>query len=247
MKIYGVIRLHYGADYLRWVIKSFRPIAEKVVILYTEMPSFQGGRPSRDGNIDTRADLVACIPEEDKERILWYDNQPVDVYQVPRIFPEVDAVLELDSDEVISPELCGSILHEIDQGTLGDRVYRLPMIHHWRSFNYYCTNQGWPTRMFFPKNTGGNDSYFPGGYERGVIHHFGYCRRRKEMEYKVDLSEHRPEWRPGWWEEKYNRFPEVLEDVHPTCINMWNAQPYDKTKMPDIMRDHPYWDLEVVE
>lgn len=246
-EIIAVTRLHYGLDYLPWVIKSSAPIADKHVILYTEQSSF---RPElgRDGCPDSREALQAAAIQADPERVVWVEGRPIDIYQAAQVIPEAYAILELDADEVISPQLCQTIRRLLTERELGAAVYRLPMMHHWRSFNYICRNPGWPTRLFFPRRPRTEeDHYLPGGYEAGVIHHFGYARRRADMEYKVRLSMHREEWRPDWWATRYNCFPAVLKDVHPTTPDLWNAEPYDKMQLPEIMRDHPYFNLDIIE
>lgn len=243
--IIAVTRLHYGLDYLPWVIKSSKPIADRHLILYTHEVSFWPGM-SRDENPDSGEALREAAVAADPDRVVWVDHLPIDVWSTLRMFPAADAILELDADEIISPQLCASIRSELGKGSLTKRVYRVPFLHHWRSFDYVCKNPGWPTRLFLPGGEEGED-YFPGGEAAGYIHHFGYARKRADMRYKAALSMHKPEWREGWWEEKYDRFPEVLEDVHPCVADLWTAEPYDKRQLPDILRNHPYYDLEVIE
>lgn len=245
MNLTAVTRLHYGIDYLPWVVRSSRPLAARHVLLYNANPSFRPGR-FRPEWLETRDQMHAALFEADKDRVHWVDDKPIDVFSVLDIYPDTEAILELDADEVLSPELAMRISDQLESGTMDGTFYRIPMVHHWRSFGYVCKNPGWPPRLRFPRQQGG-ERYFDGGYEGGCIHHFGYCRKRRDMEYKVDLSMHAPEWRPEWWAEKYNRFPEVLQDVHPCIKDMWNAEPFDREEIASFMSDHPYYNLEVVD
>lgn len=238
-------RVHYGCDYLHWVIKSTEQIADTFVVMYTPTPTF--GRDTDLPNPDSRDELYAIAEQAAGSRLRWYDGTP-DARIVLEMYPTAEFILELDADEVLHPSLADNIIREYEAGSLTYFQYRMPMIHHWRSFDYICTNEGWPGRLYLPNNNpsqalGG----FPNGYEAGVISHFGYARRRADMLYKVALSVHLPEWREGWWENKYDRFPEVLTDLHPCVNDIWDAAPYDKRNNLSFMADHPYFDLEVID
>jgi hypothetical protein len=246
MILTAVVRLHYGADYLPWVIESALAVAPKVVLLYTETSNF---RPElgRDGNPDSRETLYEIASRFPSNRVLWTEGLPIDVYSTLKVVTDTDAILELDADEVIAPSLGQAITERLSAGQLTAQVYRLPMLHFWRSFNYVCRNPGWPTRLFLPHATGDAEAYWEGGESAGVIYHFGYARRRADIDYKVKLSMHREEWRADWWEAKYNRFPDVLADVHPTCEGMWDAQPFDRLSLPAFLHNHPYFNEAVIE
>jgi hypothetical protein len=244
-EIKAITRLHYGADYLEQVIRSTEGFADKHIVVYTPVPTF--GHYTHLPNPDTRDQLLDIAQRAAGKRLHWIEGRVPEIAVALDAYDNIDILLELDADEVIQPQLVRTILERYEAGLLTHRQYRLPMIHHWRSFSYACRNPGWPGRLYLPKVGGDSIEYFEGGEASGVIHHFGYCRRRADMEYKVQLSVHRPEWRAGWWENKYDAFPNDLADVHPCCVDMWNAEPYDKTQMPEIMRDHPYYNLEVVE
>lgn len=236
-------RLHYGADLLGYVIKSTEGFADRHIIMYTPVPTF--GRNSARPCPDTRDQLHRIAMEAGGDRVLWLDTFP-DARTAISIYPDAGLALELDADEIIHPQLANNILSRYQAGELTASQYALPMIHHWRSFDHVCKNPGWPGRLYVPHGNGQLE-YFPGNYEAGVIHHFGYARSRADMLYKVDLSVHNPEWRAGWWKDKYDAFPHVTHDVHPTCIDMWDVEPYDKTQLPEFMKSHPYYHLEVID
>lgn len=246
MIINAVTRLHYGIDYLPWVVRSTRRLADKHILLYNHHPSFRPGR-DRPEWLETRQQMHDVLFDEDKDRVRWIENEPISPHTVHVLYPETDVIVELDADEVISPQLVKSIHLALASGVMQDRMYRMPMIHHWRCFDYICKNPGWPKRLFMPKNSGSDEAYFQGGYDVGVYHHFGYCRKRRAMEYKWELSMHLPELRQDWWEKKYDAFPDELTDLHPCVFDMWNAEKYDKQQMLEYMGDHPYFELEKVD
>jgi hypothetical protein len=119
------------------------------------------------------------------------------------------------------------------------------MVHHWRSFNYVCHDTSWPVRAF--ANGGERTASYALGEFSGVIYHFGYARSVADTRYKVETSAHKGEWRPGWLDDVFLNFPNRLNDLHPVVHDMWNAESFDKLKLPEFMRDHPYYDLEVID
>lgn len=238
--IAAVTRLHYGADYLRWVLNSTVGFADKHIILYTPVPS-AGFNSANGNNPDRREKLMKIARDTAGQRLLWVEGERIAIPTAWQLYPSIDLVLELDADEIITPDLCLDIMVRYNRGELSERMYRLPMIHHWRSFSKVCRDQAWPIRLYLPRREG-EAVYWPG--EMGLIHHFGYARSEVDMQYKINLSAHANEWRPNWWHDVFMN-PERTEDVHPVCTdNFWRVEDYDKEQLPDIMRDHPYYDKE---
>lgn len=246
MKIVAFTCLHYGLDYLEYVIRSTQNFAEQHIIMYTPRPS-PGYHNTSLQCPDSRQDLYRLARSAAGKRLIWIDEDNPCAEAAMALRPDADLLFGLDSDEVIDPYLAQKIIRLYQEGKLNKRKVALPMIHFWRSFNHVCRNPGWPVRLYVPKAPDDSIEYLAGGEESGAIYHFGYCRRRADMEYKVALSVHLPEWRSDWWEKKFNAFPHTLTDVHPVCVDMWTAIPYDKTKLPGLLHHHPFYPLEVVE
>jgi len=84
------------------------------------------------------------------------------------------------------------------------------------------------------------------------IYHFGYAQRPELVRYKMPIHGHRAEFRQPpdqWWEEKFVawRPGNAVEDVHPVCAGIWTPRPFDKSELPQLMGEHPYWDVEIIE
>lgn len=242
MTILALTRLHYGADYLDAVIKSTEGFAEKHIVVYAEEHNFPGD-PSMPCP-DTRDQLYKIAQDAGGDRLVWIDDPQPAVAVAYRYYSDIDMLLELDADEVAHQDLLQHILQRWDDGKLGGKRWRLPMIHHWRSFRYGCTDGQWPIRLY----VGGMDDEID-WYERTgtYIHHFGYARRDTDMQYKWELSIHKNELRPEWWGEVWAKFPERLTDLHPTNNNgFWNAEPFEDGLLPAALINHPYRYLEVI-
>jgi len=86
----------------------------------------------------------------------------------------------------------------------------------------------------------------------GPIYHFGYAVTDETMAYKWRIHGHKDELRPGWLDGKWQAWPPE-DDCHPTNgrktdgTGWWNPEPFDKWQLPELLRGHPYWDLERVE
>lgn len=243
-KVVAVSRVHYGVDYLHAVIKSTEPIAAHHVVLYTPTPTF-GNDPGMPCP-DSREALLGQATLAGGDRLHWLDIDP-SVNTVIDLYPDADLILELDADECLHQNLAIDIVARYEAGELTQRRYRLPMIHHWRCFNYACTDGQWPTRLYLPQVAGGGDAaWYPPdcGY---YLHHFGYARRDVDMQYKLACSLHRSEFRVNWWNDIYCQFPERLTDLHPVSLDFWNAEFIEDSRLPAVLINHPYRGLEIIE
>lgn len=244
MSILALTRLHYGADYLDAVIRSTEGFAEKHVVVYTERPNFPGSPPMPCP--DTRDQLLNIAQQAAGKRLHWIEGKIPAVAVAFDHYDDIDLLLELDADEILHQDLGQHILQSWQDGKLDTRRYRLPMIHHWRAFKYGCTDAQWPVRLYMP-NARIDDI---GWYERTgtYIHHFGYTRSEVDMRYKWELSIHKDELRPEWWDDIWHAYPDRLTDLHPTNNNgFWNAEPFEDGLLPAALINHPYRYLDVIE
>lgn len=243
--IVALTRLHYGADYLDAVIRSTEPIAAKHIILYTEHPSF--GRDTDLPCPDSRDALKRIAEIAGGDRLHWIDNPAPGVAAALGLFRDIEMLLELDGDEVLHQDLAADILARYRAGELTAPRYRLPMIHHWRSFGYACSDGQWPTRLYLPGLPGEAIAWYPPTEPKRYIHHFGYARRTADMRYKWAVSLHGPEMRADWWPDIWEGFPERLADLHPVSDNgFWKAEPFPDSDLPAVLINHPYRDLAVI-
>lgn len=247
MKIVAFTRVHYGVDYLPYVIRSTADFADQHIVLYTEETS-RGYQHTSLPCPDSRHDLYRAARNAAGGRLMWADEMPATMEGVFAMRPDADIFLELDADEIPDPSLLNHIRERAEAGELQSRMYRLPFVHYWRSFAYACRDTNYPVRLFVPRNYNEDIEFWPDSESHGVIHHFGYARSLEDMRYKVEVSAHRPEFRREWWSEIFLKFPERLTDLHPVCVDgFWNAEPIDKRTLPLVLMSHPYLNREVIE
>jgi hypothetical protein len=158
--------------------------------------------------------------------------------------PDVLAVV--DSDEVWDPDAFGMALeyaHKSKFFNIG--AHHSGWKHFWRSFNEYCTDGFCPIRFHNLKNGRGTQEI------EGpcTIYHFGYAQRSEIMDYKISCHGHRDEWRPGWLQERYYGYQKgITKDIHPVAIGLWNeTQDFNKEEFPNFMKEHPYYNLDVIK
>jgi len=245
--IVGYTMLHYGVDYLASALASLRDYVDKRVIIYSPTPTF-GSRtdlPCPDSGDALRAIAESVLGK----KLVWAGNWPQNYESVKRILPETKIILEVDADEVWPVDLVARVLRLWRTDELTHDRYRMPMIHHWRSFGYVCRDQSWPIRLgLFNRKA---HEPIPWLYSGSPIHHFGYARSLSDMRYKIDTSAHKSEWRAGWWENKFLPWtpdvgPQGMTDLHPVAVNLWNSEPYDRADLPEFMHDHPNFDKAVI-
>lgn len=251
--IIGYSRVHYGKDYLSWAIRSALPYVDKFVVLYTHVPTF--GHFTTLPNPDNRDELYEIARQAAGDKLDWREGLPMTGKIIFELYPACTLLLELDADEVIAPEFAAQIVQDHHDGKLTAPLYRLPMLHLWRSFNYGCIHVdpqsgqeeplGWPIRLSTTANPTSAPVPYPDACER--LYHFGYCRKQIDMDYKWGTSIHQTEIRKEWWSEIWAKFPERLRDLHPVGVNVWNAEPIDRYSLPAILQDHPYFNMEKVE
>lgn len=244
MKILGELILHYAAPYLQAALESVSEQVDHIVILYAEKPS-QGYQP----NIlcpDSREDLRK-IAEPFGDKITWVDGQwhheGEHCDAIADYMDGYDFVFRFDGDEVIPPGFVAEMIHQANE--TNHKNYCVPFVHFWRSFNWACRDGQMPVRLH-RINGGEGQRYLDSKDGKWFVYHFGYAQPTKYIEYKLQCSAHRPEFRPDWFEKKW--LANAKDDVHPVCFpDHWNAEPFDKSTMPEVLKRHPYYNAEVIE
>ncbi len=246
MKILGELMLHYGSPFLEAALHSVSTQVDDIVILYSEKPS-QGYQP----NIpcpDTREDLLKIAKNFDTDRFAtWRDgewgNEGDHCDAIFNYTDGYDFVFRFDADEVIPPGFVAEMISQAEE--TNHKTYCVPFTHFWRSFDWACHDGQMPVRLHRVKG-GEGQRYLDSRDGKWFVYHFGYAQPTKYIEYKLQCSAHRPEFRPDWFEKKW--LANSKDDVHPVCFpGHWNALWFDKTTMPDILKRHPYYGMEVIE
>ncbi len=244
--IVGFVCLHYGSDYLGYAIKSIYPCVDKILIAYSQAPSH--GHSSDMRNPDNREACHAAAFQfgDPQNKIQWIDGHwsqegnHRDV--VHTMYPDASLVVVVDADEIWhTHELAKSIEWVMTQPV---RQIKVRLRTPWRSFNWICDDQMMPDRFYRPRQEG--IAYLPG--EIGTFYHFGYAREPKHIEYKLTCHGHKNELKSKWFENVYMRWSPTnnIPDLHPTCVGTWNAQPFDKLLLPEVMQEHPYRSKDLI-
>ena len=238
MKIAAYCPLHYGKEYLRWSIESIYDFVDKIIILYTGSPSY--GHGTRLVCSDSHDELRSIC---NRPKIEWHEGcwggEGHHRDSVMRYVGGYDILLPLDADEVWEPSALERCVRSVATST--ERSYMTSgFIHFWRSFSWCCRDVWMPVRAINLRSPGGTGSV------AGMIYHFGYAQNPATIRYKMDIHGHKDEIRPRWFEDIFLGWPERKTDIHPTTLNWWNAEQFDKTTLPQLLKNHPYYGLETI-
>lgn len=237
--------LHYGKDYLGWSIKSVYDFVDQIYILYTPNPSYGHGRTGI-GNPDSRQDLkdAAHMFGDPKNKIKWQEGQWHTEGEhrgtIIGIANSINAemILVVDSDEIWDPKVLEKALQDSRQSARRENCIR--MLTFWKSFSWVCHDEMLPTRVISPRKPEGKF------FLTGRVFHFGYARSMRDTEYKISIHGHKAEWRADWLE-RYRSWPASgNKDLHPTCLDVWDAVPYNKHELPAFLHSHPYFNQDVI-
>lgn len=257
MKVAAYCPLHYGSDYLKYAIESVKDDVEHFFILYTPTPSHGSGSGSR-GCPDSEEDLYRIVTSVlGFDQFTWIKGAWTQENQQRNYAHEIakqkgyDILVALDFDEIWRP----GYLADLVKLTYERKATKclVWMRHLWRSFNYICDDSMRQERIYYLGNDKTDLIYAP--QPENQIFHFGYARRPVDMEYKIGIHGHSSEWlqtKTAWFNDKFMAWPPVNENgesnqyVHPVCSGVWAPQKFDKELLPEIMKDHPYYNLEVI-
>lgn len=252
MRIQSYTILHYGLSYLQVALKSAYPFMDRLNCFYTPHPSH--GHKVDIPPIETEDELFGTAMLAIPDKLVWnttdfWQEGQQRNYAVGKCARDgADLILVLDYDEVWHPEVLNRALSYV-WNTNSAKDWLINFTHLWRSFNWVCVDDAWPVRIIDTRHNSGV-AYLP--RELGPIYHFGYAISDRVMRYKLSIHGHKNELRPEWYEEKWQAWP-PQENCHPTNgrkdngEGWWNPKPFDKMLLPEIMRKHPYWNLERIE
>lgn len=238
--------VHYGLPYLAPSVKSLYNQVDKIIIAYT-------GQPSQSFTTelscpDTKEDLLASI-EPYMDKIEWFEgnwtheHEHCDAARQAAHAAGFDWLMRSDADE-IWPE--GSIKHYLKQAIdRPEQQWRIPFLHFWRSFGKVCRDASHPVRL--ERTTGDGSGWLDCDNEKYSVCHMGYALPTPYIVYKMQVQGHRSEWRPRWFDEKW--LPNAQDDVHPVIYipPFWNTEDYDKTKLPQVLKEHEYYDKDLID
>lgn len=241
--------IHYGIDWFAHSLKSVRDVVDDVYVFYCPQPSF-GYRtnlpcPDTRDSFKIVADLYKCK---------WIDVQPFQSEGQEKFYAQnvcriagADVALCLDCDEVWDENYLKRSLEVIkDQPNI--RRWRSHFVHFWRSVNWICLDGAWPERFVNFNAIGNEEGYIDTRSGFDNVYHFGYAQRPEIINYKTKIWGHKNEVRPNWFAEKFMAWTptSLVQDVHPTNVNFWNPQPFDKTLISNLIGNHSYYNMDYI-
>jgi len=239
-KVLCYISCHYGKDYIGYAIKSVYPYVDRIVIFYTPKPSFGHGTDAVCPENSSDIRRAASAFGDPRHKIFWIEGQYGNEGHHRRVAEEYaenmgfDTLFALDYDEVWQDDALHFAINFV--AATPKRIFRVPMIHFWRSFSWACKDLAQPVR-FTKLNEPEGESYIPLGTP---VYHFGYAITDKMMRYKWQIHGHKNELRDRWFEDVWD--VDRRTDVHPTCEqDFWTPERFSKTKLPIFMRKHPFY------
>ena len=229
--------VHYGAPYLKQAVEAIRPQVDKVVILYSPTPS--QGFTTNLVCPDTEEELKALVGDAEWVKGDWkFEGEHNDA--ILNYNQGYDWTIRFDADEIYPEGSVDYFISEAEKTSFKD--FRVPFIHFWRSFEWACFDSQFPIRLL--RKTGELTGWIPDKEEMRVLH-LGYAQPTNYILYKMEVQAHRPEWRKEWLGDIWHPFAKA--DIHPVSYGLWNAEPYDKTKLPEVLKKHPYYEMEKIE
>ena len=249
-KVLGYIALHYGSDYLAYAIRSMYDSVDEILILYCERPSHaaDNGVPCP----ETEAELMDIARSVDPDgKIKWMDgnwkqeNAQRNYAHEYAALNGFNVLVTTDADEVWTDK---KTLDDLIQLTF-DRKAKSCLVHMrhlWRSFNLICDDGMRQERLHYIGADRGDLIYAEQKYN--MVWHFGYARKPSAIYYKIGIHGHSAEWlipKEQWFQTKFMPFPPA-QATHPCCAGVWYPAAFDKTELPEMMREHPYYNLEVI-
>ena len=243
MKIYAYTPLHYGKEYLYHSIKSYEALVDKILIFYTDKPSF-GTRLNL--KCPDSQDELRAIAESASNKIEWHhvnantEGQHRDRHK--QYLSECDLMFTSDADEV----WWSDNLEEAFKVAYDDKKHGsfgvTGKVDLWRSFDWQMVDGFAPVRIL-KQGAGQTNIECP-------YLHFGYAQSMSTIDYKLRIHGHLGDIRSvhGNVDNYLNKvrkwIPYTKSFYHPASESIWlEAEKYDKSQMPDLMKDHPYYNL----
>jgi hypothetical protein len=243
-KVISLTILHYGLPYLEYALRSVVDVVDEAWVLYTPQPSHGSG--VHGVCPDHPADLYEAARRGAGQKLHWYTGlwpyEGAHRDAIDELCPDADIVLTVDADEVWAEGLAAQALAFALTSEAGQ--FDVPFVHYWRSFYRAVLDDALlPVRIRHRRNDPAIRLSVPDPC--GVVNHMGYALPTEYIAYKSPIHGHRAEWRPDWFETKWQ--PNAQTDVHPVIFNHWNPVAVDPDEwMPALMQQHPYAGLDVI-
>lgn len=246
--IVAYMPLHYGLPYMEAAIQSIIGDVDRLIIIYSATGSH--GSTTDAAPPDSYSDLYRIARDAAGAKLEWYSHHGFGAENDQRmsvmnyLTPDDEFLVPLDSDEIWDSGLLVRAI-EIARHNPDVRVWRLPMRHYWRSFSKGIESPDLPDRLINLKPAGDMISTIPA--ELGIIHHMGYAQPTRYIEYKWRIHGHKHEQRRDidWFKERW--LANAQSDVHPVGNPYWNTFDIEPDSLPELLRNRPYFGMDVIE
>lgn len=239
--------LHYGSDYLGTALQAVDGIVDKIIILYSARPSH--GSTTRMPCPDSRLQLLEIAQNNIKTSAWdWHDITATHESQHREMAFDYanghDVLVNFDSDEVWHRE---GLREAIGQASKLDSKYiqlrHDSWVNFWRSFDYVVRDGFNPVRLHNLKSTNKKQEMLT-----GRLYHFGCAQSEAIMRYKYEIHGHRTEIRSGYLDNTFYKWTpdNQIGNLHPVANDLWRAEPFDKTTLPDYLKAHPNYDKYLI-
>lgn len=241
-KVIAYCPLHYGVEYLDAAIRSVEKFVDRIHIYYTALPSY--GFYSSNYPPETEEQLRE-IALNASSKVHWFrirartegDHRSIIVEDCRGT--DYDLILGFDGDEVYEEQDLQQALQAAYDSP--SRYFGIDgYVNFWRSFNWACYDGFRPVRITNLHNDAGQQDV------KCRIYHFSCAQSEPIMRYKYEIHGHHEEIRPDWLEKVYFGWKEGDQDLHPVAHGIWNPVPFDKDRLPVILKQHPNFDKPVI-
>lgn len=239
MKAIGFLSIHYGKEYLRESLMSIINHVEEMVVAYSKYPS-HGQRVKQDCP-DTEEEIFLICKEVCGDKLIWRrsDSYVSEAHHRDVRYAHAqgyDLILTIDADEVFEEKEIDNALQYAFNNP--ERYYGIKgYVNFWRSFDFACYDGFRPIRIENLHNMNQKQNL-----ECPLtIYHFSTCQSEPVLRYKMKAFGHASEIRNRWFEDKYYAWTKEnqVQDIHPVSLNLWNAAPFDRNKLPAYLLTHP--------
>lgn len=232
----------YGKEFLKQAIQSVEPFVERIIMLYTEKPSYGHGT---DVDCPETEEELKAIALSASPKVFWvkgnWGQEGEHRNEIYKYADDYDIIISFDADEVFNQEDLPKAIEFIangDKRNYGVNGY----INFWKTFDLEVKDFYRPIRFINLKNEWGTE-----GEVMQRIYHFSCCQSDEIMRYKYLVHGHASELKNNWLEEKYFGWNprNQLQYLHPVALDIWgDAFPFDKTTLPQSLKDHPRYQIE---
>lgn len=238
--------VHYGKEYLEASIKSISSCVDKIYMFYSATPT--QGHASGEPCPETEKELSE-IAYSASGKVIWinvtgmFRSESDHRKFINRFTSGYKQILAVDCDEVHDAERLREALSEAEK--LPNKYIQISgFINFFRSFNWVCYDGFQPVRITNLNYTEEREQ----GVVRTPVYHFSTAQREEIMRYKYFNFGHSNELRKDYLDEVFYKWsPENnIPNLHCVANGIWNAVPFDKTTMPEVLKDHPYYNLELI-